>query len=80
MDNQNPGDNAVDSVSFAWWLGMLPFLAAAGYFIWQWSRHLGDVNLAYAAAAVIVGLVIAGSMAGAGEAAANAQSEGEAKQ
>jgi hypothetical protein len=77
MAEQIPEEDQVDTMSFAWWLGMLPFLCASGFFIWQWSRHEGNVNIAYAVASLLAGLVLAaavtaGSSGGDGDSQAQA--------
>ena len=45
---------------FTYWLVMLPFLALAGVFIFEFSKHPGDMNrLINAAGAVVVGIFVA---------------------
>lgn len=45
---------------FTYWLIMLPFLAIAGVFIFEFSKHPGEYNrLVNAAGAVVVGIFVA---------------------
>ncbi len=46
--------------SFAYWLTMLPFLAIAGMFVYEFSKSTGDyMKLGSAAGALIVGIFVA---------------------
>jgi hypothetical protein len=57
-------------LNFSWWLCMLPFFAAIGFFVWRWWQMKGETQwLMYAAGALIIGLVVTGVIAGAGSAA-----------
>jgi hypothetical protein len=61
----NVSDDAVHN--FSWWLCMLPFFAAIGFFVWRWFQDKTDgLQLMYAAGALIIGLVFTGVIAGAG--------------
>lgn len=61
----NVSDDAV--LNFSWWLCMLPFFAAIGFFVWRWWQNQADgLQLMYAAGALIIGLVFTGMVAGAG--------------
>ena len=45
---------------FTYWLVMLPFLALAGVFIFEFSKHPGEMNrLVNAAGVVVVGIFVA---------------------
>lgn len=56
-------------LNFSWWLCMLPFFAAIGFFVWRWWQLKTETHwLMYAVGALIVGLVVTGMIAGAGSA------------
>jgi hypothetical protein len=61
----NVSDDQV--TNFSWWLCMLPFFAAIGFFVWRWFQMKSDVSwLMYAAGALIIGLVFTALVSGAG--------------
>jgi hypothetical protein len=64
----NISDEAV--ANFSWWLCMLPFFAAIGFFVWRWFQNKAEPHwLMYAIAALVIGLVFTAVLAGAGAAA-----------
>lgn len=60
-------------LNFSWWLCMLPFFAAMGFFIWKWLQNRADTSfLMYSIGALIVGLVFTALVAGASSKAEDA--------
>lgn len=73
-NSTNVSDEAV--ANFSWWLCMLPFFAAIGFFVWRWFQNRAEAHwLMYALGALIIGLVFTAVLAGAG-ASVDAENKG----
>lgn len=72
MTEPTPNEQISDEqvMNFSWWLCMLPFFAAIGFFIWRWFQNRAEMNyLIYAVGALIIGLVFTAVVAGMGSSA-----------
>ncbi len=84
MTDQTPNDpnNATDDqiTNFSWWLCMLPFFAAIGFFVWRWWQNQADTAyLMYSVGALIIGLVFTALVSGAGASVEGEGTTGDTK-